>query len=186
MTEPAFTVRAEAPQDHGAIAALVSAAFDSDGTQLEARLVEAVRRGAGYWPELALVAELDGRVVGHVMVSGALLRDGDQERVVATLSPLAVLPGCQQRGIGSALVRGVTRRADLRGEPLVVLQGDPRYYSRFGFEPAATCGITMDLPDWAPPEAAQLLRLEAYDPELAGHLVFTALDAAQAPGNASS
>ncbi len=128
-------------------------------------------------PELALVAEADGQVVGHVMVSNALLRDGDRERNVATLSPLAVLPGFQGQGIGAALVREVTRLADLRGAPIVVLEGDPRYYSRFGFESATAAGITIDLPSWAPPEAAQVLRLRSYDPSLHGHLVFPALDA---------
>lgn len=168
------TVRAEDPQDAAAIASLVAAAF---GSQTQVQLIDAIRRGVGYVPELALVAEVDGRVVGHVMVSSAWLQDGDRVQRVATLSPLAVLAEFQGRGIGASLVREVTRLADLRREPVVVLEGDPRLYSRFGFEPAAVAGITVDLPSWAPPEAAQMLRLRLYDPSLRGHLVFPALDA---------
>ena len=171
---PQLTIRAERPQDNRAIASLVREAFNEE---MPVRLVEAIRRGSGYVPELALVAQVKGRVVGHVMVSTALLRDGDQERAVATLSPLAVLSEFQKQGIGAALVREVTQLANRRGEPVVVVAGNPRYYSRFGFEPSAAAGITIDLPLWAPPEAAQMLRLQSYDAALREHLVFPALDA---------
>jgi putative acetyltransferase len=91
---------------------------------------------------------------------------------VPSLSPLAVDPAEHGRGIGSALVRAVTAAAQRRGEALVVLEGDPRYYGRFGFEPAATHGIRIDLPSWAPPEAAQVLVLQ-HDVALpAGRIVY--------------
>jgi hypothetical protein len=48
-------------------------------------------------------------------------------------------------------------------EPLIVLEGSPGYYSRFGIEYAVPFGITIELPDWAPPEAVQVLRLSRYD-----------------------
>ena len=71
-------------------------------------------------------------------------------------------------GVGSALMRAVIAEAEARGEPLVVLQGHPGYYPRFGFEWSVPLGITMDLPDWAPREAAQVLKLAAYDPAIKG------------------
>ncbi len=80
------------------------------------------------------------------------------------LSPLAVDPAAQGRGVGGALVRAATAVADERGEPLVVLEGSPAYYSRFGFVAAAQHGLTLPLPDWAPPAAAQVVLLSAYDP----------------------
>lgn len=67
-------------------------------------------------------------------------------------------------------MRAVVQAADHLGEPLILLQGDPRYYGRFGFEPSAGHGITMSLPGWAPPEAAQVLRLRADDPAICGVL----------------
>jgi putative acetyltransferase len=91
---------------------------------------------------------------------------------VPSLSPLAVAPEEHGRGVGSALVRAVTAAARRRGEVLVVLEGDPRYYGRFGFEPAAGRGIRIDLPSWAPPEAAQVLVLRADLPLPAGRIVY--------------
>jgi putative acetyltransferase len=170
MSVDGVLVRPETPSDHGAIAQVVSAAFGSDA---EARLVEAIRSSPSFIPELALVAELDREVVGHVMVSYVDLEDdaGDR-RPIPSLSPLAVAPEFQRRGIGSTLVRSVTAEADRRGEPLIVLEGDPRYYGRLGFEHSVRHGITITLPSWAPPEAAQVLRLRRYDPSLAGHVVY--------------
>ena len=173
-------IRPEEPGDFAAIAAVVREAFESD---VEPQLVEAIRADACYRPELALVAADDaGNVVGHVMISHAELRDDDggaaragtgggNTHRIAMLSPLAVAPDRQRQGIGSALVREVTARADALGDRVVVLEGSPRYYPRFGFVDCRTLGITIHLPDWAPPEAGQALPLSAYDPSLRGTLV---------------
>lgn len=162
-------IRAEHPEDHEAIGGVVAAAFQSSA---EARLVEAIRASPNFLPELSLVAEIDGQIVGHVMISYVALHDGEVQRRVASLSPLAVLPEFQRRGIGAMLVREVVARAERRGEPLVVLEGDPRFYGRLGFEPATRYGIEFTLPSWAPPEAAQVLRLAGYDRPIRGRVVY--------------
>ena len=164
-----FAIRAEQPGDEAAIAAVVEAAF---GSPAEARLVDLIRASSGFWPELSLVAVDGDRLVGHVMISAATLEGEGESRPLATLSPLAVAPDRQRQGVGTALVRAVTQRADERGEPLVVLEGSPDYYGRLGFEPADPLGIHITLPDWAPPEAAQVLRLQAYDPSVQGRVVY--------------
>ena len=161
-------VRPERAEDAVAVATLVEAAF---GQRSEALLVELLRASPCYIPELSLVAEVDGHVAGHVMVTTAWVDDGRQRRPVANLAPLAVEPPHQRTGVGSALMRAVIAEADARAEPLVILQGDPRYYGRFGFESSVESGITMDLPDWAPREAAQVLKLGRYDPAIRGHVV---------------
>ena len=115
------------------------------------------------------VAERDGEVVGHVMLSRARLDGGGGD--IAMLSPLAVRPDVQRGGIGSLLVRDVCALADAAGEPLVGLQGSPQYYGRLGFVDSRTLGITMDLPDWAPREAGQVITLGAYDPACRGHVI---------------
>ena len=166
----AASIRPERPDDHAAIARVVADAF---GSEAEARLVEAIRASDAYLPELALIAEVDGVVVGHVMVSYVALEDDHGvRRRITSLSPLAVAPSQHRRGIGSALVRAVTAAADQRHEPLVVLEGDPAYYGRFGFEPSVPHGIAITLPSWASPEAAQVLRLRAYDPAIVGRVVY--------------
>ncbi len=164
-----MTIRPERPGDHDVIADVVAAAF---GSAAEARLVEAIRASSHYVPELSLVAEVEGHIAGHVMVSFVTLRDDATQHHVASLSPRAVAPKFQGRGIGSALVREVTTRADDRGEPLVVLEGSPAFYERLGFEHSVPHGIEIALPSWAPPEAAQILRLRHYDPSIRGRVVY--------------
>lgn len=159
----------EAPEDRDAIADVVAAAF---GSPAEARLVEAVRASPNFIPELSLVAEVERRVVGHVMISYAALDGHGVRDRIAMLSPLAVAPRFQRRGIGSALVREVTARADARGEPLIVLEGSPAFYGALGFEHSVPYGIHIALPAWAPPEAAQILRLGQYSPSIRGHVVY--------------
>jgi len=164
-------IRPEQPADHEAIRRVVAAAFNSAS---EADLVEAIRAAPEYIAELALVAEIDGQVVGHVMVSYTNLDDGTTRHQIFQLSPLAVAPDHQGSGVGSALVRGVLERANALGAEFVVLEGDPRYYGRFGFEPAAPYGILINLPDWAPPEAAQLCRLSDAPPSVSGRVIYPA------------
>ena len=163
-----LTIREAAAGDDGAIGEVHDAAF---GEPSESILVERLRTSSSFLPGLSLVAEVDARVVGHVMVTTAWVDDGTRRRPVANLSPLGVSPELQGQGVGSALVREVLIRTDARGEPLVVLQGSPTYYRRFGFEWSVPLGITMALPDWAPREAAQVRKLAAYEPTIRGDVV---------------
>jgi len=166
-----IAIEPERPADHAAIRAVLLAAFaDEPGV---AELVELIRASPEYVPELALVARADGAVAGFVMASHAeLVSDSGERRRVLTLSPLAVAPASQGRGIGSALVPAVLAEAGRLGEPLVVLEGSPRYYPRFGFRDCREFGISIPLPDWAPPEAAMACALPAYDSQVRGRLVY--------------
>jgi putative acetyltransferase len=154
------TIRPESSADFTAIGDVVAAAFDSVE---HADLVERIRSSREYVADMALVAVSDGEVVGHVMISHATVRAGAADRRIAMLSPLAVRPDRQRQGVGGELVRCALVAADERGEPFVVLEGRPTYYARFGFEPSTRYGVVMPLPDWAPPEAGQLVRLAGFD-----------------------
>jgi putative acetyltransferase len=124
-------------------------------------------------PELSLVAEEDGEIVAHIMLSYVAL-DG---RSVLQLAPMAVVPDHQSRGIGAALVRSALERADALGEPLVLVVGHAGYYPRFGFEPARALGI--EPPEPFPDEDWMARRLAAYEPTLRGTVRCTpAFDAA--------
>jgi putative acetyltransferase len=165
------SIEPETPADHDAIRDVVRAAFVDH--QEVADLVDAIRTSPQFVPELSLVARLDGEVVGHVMVSHADLVGPDgTRRQILSLSPLAVRPSVQRNGIGSALVSAALAVADALGEPLVVLEGSPAYYCRFGFVDCRTVGVHIDLPDWAPREAGQAYLLTAYDPALRGTLEY--------------
>lgn len=161
------TIRPEEPNDFDAIDRVVADAFNSAE---EAALVRDIRVSPLHWPSMSLVAEVDGVIVGHVMISGCELRGRHESHTVAMLSPLAVASDRQRRGIGDQLVRSACVAADACGEPMVLLQGSPAYYGRFGFVPSTPLGLTMDLPDWASPAAAQVLRLSSWTGALTGHL----------------
>lgn len=135
--------RATDPAEWAAIGRLHDAAF---GDTQVAPLVEAIRASPGYRPELSLVAELDadpaGPIVGHIMLSGSELAGDDGTTVpILILSPLGVRPGDQNRGIGIALTQAALAIADARREPLVIVQGHPDYYPRFGFVRGRTIGV---------------------------------------------
>ncbi len=142
-----FSVRPEAPADYAAIHTLVTAAF---GREDEAKLVRLLRNDAdAYVPDLTLVAEEAGEIIGHIMLTNAMLQGEEDWRVLA-LGPLSVTPERQRTGAGIALTEAALELADARGEPLVVLLGHPAYYPRFGFEPARGRGITPpseEMPD---------------------------------------
>jgi len=163
------TVRAERPGDVDAIHDVVFSAF---GSENEAQLVTKIRASENFVPAWSLVAEVDGELVGHVMASYVELVDSDKRRRIPSLSPLSVAFDHQNRGIGSVLVRALAPVVEAAGDPLIVLEGDPRYYSRFGFEFSPGVGIHIHLPSWAPPAAAQVLRLRSYDPAIKGHVVY--------------
>jgi putative acetyltransferase len=138
----ALRIRPERPADAPGVRRVVEAAF---GRPQEADLVDALRRGGRV--ALALVAVLDGEIVGHVLFSPVAVRSpdaADGDWAALALGPLAVAPAHQRRGIGSRLVRrGLTacRRA---GHGVVVVLGHPAYYPRFGFRPAAPLGVRSD------------------------------------------
>lgn len=162
-------IRTERPSDFDAIRGVVTEAF---GSEAEADLVDGIRASEHYLPELSLVAELDGSVVGHVMISRVTLVDGEQQLVAHSMAPVSVAPAHQGRGIGGALVRRGIELADEAGLPLVLLEGSPTYYTRFGFEHSVPHGIHFDLPEWAPAEAAQVVPLTNYDPTIQGRVEY--------------
>ena len=163
-------IEAEQVADDAAVDDVVRRAFAHQPGVAE--MVAAIRGSPRYRPGLALVARVGHRVAGFVMLSGAdLVDDAGGRREVLTLTPLAVAAEYERRGIGSALVRAVLEEADRRDEPLVVLEGSPRYYGRLGFKFAPEYGISIDLPDWRR-EGAQVYLLSSYDPRVKGRVEY--------------
>ncbi len=128
-------------------------------------------------PELALVADLPDEpgspIVGHVMISGTkLVAEEGAPVAILMLSPLGVLPAHQGRGIGAALTRAVLELADRRPEPLVVVQGHPGYYPRFGFVRGRTIGILPPEHLGAIDKAWMARRRPGSDPAVRGRVVY--------------
>jgi len=160
-------LRTETPTDIEATTAMVDLSF---GETTESLLIDLIRRSDRFVPELSIIAEEAGAVVGHILFSYVTI-EGDESFEVLSLAPLAVHPDHQSRGIGTALGEKGLARAEKRGEPLVVVEGHPNYYPRFGFERASLYGIEKAA-EVVPDEAFMVKRLSSYDPRYRGKLVY--------------
>jgi len=163
-------LREELPGDEESVREIHRRAFGDHGLVV-ADLVDTLREAITATDGLSLVAGHDGQVVGHAMFTRSLLDAPRRLIDVQVLSPLAVRPGYHRRGIGSALVQQGLKTLAERGVPLVFLEGDPGYYSRFGFAPGGDLGFrkpSLRIPDGG----FQVIKLPAYEPWMTGTLVY--------------
>src|SRR5689334_17760531 len=123
-----LTIREELDADRQAIRDVNRLAFGQDD---EARLVDALRDGG--FARVSLVAEVEGRVVGHILFSDLTILTDNGTVPALSLAPMAVLPEYQRKGIGSALVRKGLEACREQGHRIVVVLGHPEFYPRFGF-----------------------------------------------------
>jgi putative acetyltransferase len=159
-------IRPETAADHDTIRKVNDEAF---GGPIEAKIVDAIRASDRYVPELSLVAVSEGQTLGQVISSYVDVEPGT--RRVLQVGPLAVLPSHQRHGIGSALMEETIRIADARGEPLLLIEGNPKYYERFGFSRADAVGIEPP-PEAHGPQYFMIRPLASYDPAFRGRAIY--------------
>lgn len=123
-----ITIRDETAADRDAVRHVNEQAF---GRADEADLVDALR--AGGYVQVSLVAQLDGRIVGHILFSDLSIESETGSIDALALAPMAILPAYQRQGIGSELVREGLATSLRRGHRAVVVLGHPDFYPRFGF-----------------------------------------------------
>jgi putative acetyltransferase len=126
-----LVIRSETDTDVPAIADVTSAAFSTlaISNHTEQFIISALRAAQAL--TVSLVAELDGRVVGHIAFSPVTMSDGSPGWY--GLGPLSVLPAYQRQGIGGALIQEGLSRLKRLGARGCCLVGHPDYYGRFGF-----------------------------------------------------
>ena len=165
----ALNIRLETPADIDAIHRIEAAAFKGE---LHAELVDNLRMDGALL--LSHVAELNSALVGHAAYTLLTVTDGAITRRMPGLGPIAVDPPYQGCGIGSALVRaGIEAMREL-GYGLLFLVGSPRYYPRFGFQPAQPLGFSSDYVEpGGPHEHFMVAQLDERAPgSVSGHVRF--------------
>lgn len=144
-------IRTERTEEFHQIYDLVKLAFQtakvSNGKEQD--FVDELRSSGNYIPELALVAEEEAELIGHIMLTRTCIVDDDKCFETLLLAPVSVVLEHRNKKVGSKLIKEVFRRAGKLGYKSVVVVGDPNYYTRFGFKTASTFGIkhSMDIPD---------------------------------------
>lgn len=140
-------IRQEEERDYNKVYELVEAAFKeaehTDGREQD--LVERLRKAPSFVKELSLVAEVEDKLVGHILFSEVKVDDF----TLLALAPVSVLPEYKNKGIGKELIsRGheVARELGYKG---IVLLGYPEYYSKFGYITSTKYDIksSFEVPD---------------------------------------
>lgn len=162
-------VRVMRTDEYDAVRTLSVSAFD-DVTIGD--LLDDLRDSWAWEDALSFVAVEDDELVGHVLYSRGFVDTPTRMLDILILSPIAVAPRHQRRGVGGSMINRTLERLQARAEPLVFLEGSPRYYPRFGFESASGLGFTS--PSERIPDAAFMVyRQPGYEPWMKGRLVYS-------------
>ena len=139
----AVIIRKENPSDYNRVFELTEKAFESleISNHNEGELIRKLRNAPNFIGELSLVAELDGRVVGHILFTTVQIKNEVNQFQSLVLAPVSVLPEFQNLGIGRQLIRAGHEKAVELGFQSAILLGHPGYYPRFGYKPASSWGI---------------------------------------------
>lgn len=134
-----MNIRQEQPADYDAVYKVVKEAFlnaeHTDGD--EQNLVVRLRKSKSFIPELSLVAVENGKIVGHIIFTRAVVNATE----VLALAPLSVLPEYQNKGIGQLLIKQGHSIAQKMGYKYSVVLGHEKYYPKSGYVPASQYGI---------------------------------------------
>lgn len=136
--------RAEWEADYRASEEMVKRAFWNKYVPgcMEHYLLHVLRKDAAFVPELSMVAEVDGKIVGGIWYSKSKVKTENAEHAVLTFGPLCVAPEYQGTGIGGELLRRSVKLAKEAGHPGIIILGEPEYYPKHGFVTCDNFGIT--------------------------------------------
>jgi putative acetyltransferase len=133
-----ISIRAEKRADIEEVFELNKLVFGQDN---EARLVDQVRQGPHFIPQLSLVAFLDEDLIGYILFSEITIANGDYRHQSLGLTSMVVHPAWQKRGVGAKLITSGLQIATELGYTDVLVFGHEYYFPKFGFLPAARWNI---------------------------------------------
>lgn len=154
------SIRPEKPADFPAVKMILQLAFANDpySDQTEDLLVERLRKSPAYIPELALVATMDEKVIGHILLTKIDIIASQGSTPSLALAPVSVHPDYQKQGIGGDLIKAAHHQARALGYGSIILLGHADYYPRFGYQLCRDYGIELPFP--APAENCMVLELQ--------------------------
>lgn len=133
-----LNIRPETKDDHKKITEVNDLAF---GQKNEGRLIEKLRQTDNFIPELSLVAELNGEIIGHILFYPITINSASSKFNSLALAPMSVIQLYQHKGIGSQLIIEGLSSAKKLGHKSVIVLGHSEYYPKFGFRPASHWNI---------------------------------------------
>ena len=152
-------IREELTKDYNEVEEVIEKSFRTAEFTVneEHNLVKRLRKSNEFIKELSLVAEDNNRIIGHILLTKASIRDNNKIIETLALAPLSVLPGYQNCGIGKALTNKAIELARKLGYKSIVVLGHENYYPKFGFKKASMYGVKA--PFEVPDEAYMILEL---------------------------
>jgi len=146
MSTCGVRIRPENARDADAIGDLIKRTYADVpySDHREHLMVERLRHSAAFLPELSLVAEVGGKMVGHVLLSKICISGSGRALDSLALAPLSVMPAFQNQGVGSSLLTYAHERATDLGFGSIVVVGNPDYYPKFGYKPLRSYGLEVD------------------------------------------
>ena len=146
--------------------AILSVEKEAFGYDKEAHLVRDLLGDPSARPYCSLLAFDNGRAVGHVLFTAARLEGTLNRASISLLAPLAVIPDCQNQGVGGELIMEGLMHQSNAGVDLVFVLGHPGYYPRYGFKPAGAQGFEAPYP--IPDEHADAWMVQELRPGMIG------------------
>lgn len=138
-----LNIRTSHPSEREAILDIHKQAF---GNIKEPQLVADLLLDPTAQPLISLIAELEGELVGHILLTAVHIEGLSPSPVCSLLAPLAVIPKAQGQGIGKLLIKAALKKASEAGQQMVFVLGHPAYYPKCGFRPAGRLGLQAPYP----------------------------------------
>ena len=139
-----MTIRLEQPNDYREVENLTREAFWNVYRPgcTEHFVLNQYRDNPDFIPELDLVMEEDGRIMGHIMFSRAELVLDNGRRVPSwTFGPISIHPFYKRKGYGLKLLNHALEKARGMGIGFLCMEGNIDFYRHAGFGLASRLGI---------------------------------------------